>query len=250
MRHTFSNSKRAFSMIEILVALLLLAIGLLGLAGMTQIVMRGNDNANHLSNATDVCQLRIEELKDLAFETLGDADSPTSDDGLDFGAKNGDIVQETALNSQGLTDCQFYDQEYEVTGSPCENVNTSGCDGTPDALQASDFNSDPECFDHIREAGPYIYTRSFVVCRGDEYDSGAHPDAGSATSFTTGTYSGEINCQAEDGIVRPESLTCLPEDILNPGDDSNEKMIKILCTWRKRDGRCGFVNFSALRVNL
>ncbi|MCB1198094.1 MAG: prepilin-type N-terminal cleavage/methylation domain-containing protein, partial [Deltaproteobacteria bacterium] len=122
-----TRQHKAFSMVEILIALVLLAIGLLGLAGMTQIVMRGNTNANHLGNATDVCQLRIEELKDVSFDTLGVESDPTSDDGLDFGADNGQIVQETGLNAQGMTHCQYFDQESEVTGSACDGVTTSGC---------------------------------------------------------------------------------------------------------------------------
>ncbi|MCB0272287.1 MAG: prepilin-type N-terminal cleavage/methylation domain-containing protein [Bdellovibrionales bacterium] len=251
MGHIKKDAKmHGFSMVEVLIALVLLAVGLLGLAAMTQLVMRGNDDATHLSNATDVCQLRVEELKDLSYQDLGEADVADME-ALDEGATEGDIVQETGLNSQGLTDCDFYDQEFEITGSPCENVVTAGCDdGGP--LVVSDFGtSDQACWQHIQSAGPYMYTRSFVVCKGEDYNSGGTHQFGAQnfTSSSSGTYSGEINCQTS-AVTRPETLACKTEDILNPGTNSNEKMIKVLCTWRKRDGRCGFVNFSALRVNL
>lgn len=248
-----SKTSQGFSMVEILIALVLLAVGLLGLAAMTQLVIRGNDSANNLSEATDLCELRISELKDISYDDLGDA-LVSSPDAFFVGAQNGEIMQEVRVNSQGLTDCGYYEQEFDVAGSPCEGVATAACGGAdPGPLTSGDFSSHPECWEHIREAGPYIYTYNFVICKGEDYSpSGAHPTAGDFLEVTGGTYSGEINCDVDPAQPddRPETLACLEQDILNPGATSNEKMIKVLCTWRKRDGRCGFVNFSALRTNL
>lgn len=257
IQKSFQN--KAFSMVEILVALVLMAIGLLGLAGMTQLVMRGSDSASQMSDATDICQAKIEELKVVSFADLGSVDAVgvppfVSFEAIDNGGTLGQIVQEVGLNSQGLTDCDFFFREADTQGSPCEGVSYENCYDESPLEPPTPFGTGSQqvaCWNHVRSAGPYIYTRSFVVCDGEDHleGTGEHPQAGNITTLGGDAYSGEVNCQAS-AATRPEALACLPNDILNPGVGvSTEKMVKVLCTWRKRDGRCGHVNLSALRVN-
>lgn len=54
---------KAFTLIEVLVAMLVLAIGLLGLAGITVVVLRSNRLAQEMSDATTIASDLIEILK-------------------------------------------------------------------------------------------------------------------------------------------------------------------------------------------
>jgi type IV pilus modification protein PilV len=59
------TGKRGFSLIEVLIGIILLAIGLLAVAGMQGTSMRGNFFSNNVMLATYVAQDRLEFLKSL-----------------------------------------------------------------------------------------------------------------------------------------------------------------------------------------
>jgi type IV pilus assembly protein PilV len=59
------TGKRGFSLIEVLIGIILLAIGLLAVAGMQGTSMRGNFFSNNVMLATYVAQDRLEFLKGL-----------------------------------------------------------------------------------------------------------------------------------------------------------------------------------------
>ncbi len=247
MIRTISNPKpfktAGFTMVEIMVALVILAVGLLGMAGMTMVVMRGNRGAEDLANATNVCQQKIEELKDITWVELGNATSASTVDAqVNQGLQDQGMVQENNLNSQGLTRAALFTQQSAITGSACST--SSDTSGTP-------------CEKYLNQAGPYKYSRTFVVCNGANYTGPPSvPPVNSTTNLTgydpTGKPSGEPNCLVDPSGnpgFRPSTLGCEDNDILTPGVDSPEKMIKILCTWRAKEGRCSYVNFEALRMN-
>ena len=72
--------KKGFTLIEVLIGLIILAIGILAVAGMQITSTRGNFFSNNLMQATYVAQDRLEFLKNLPF------DSPKIQDGsLDSG---------------------------------------------------------------------------------------------------------------------------------------------------------------------
>ena len=75
------NPRRArqegFTLIEILVAVVILSVGLLGMAAMTIIIIRGNRMAVRQTNATNLAQQLMERLKDVDFNTLGTDSSQT-----------------------------------------------------------------------------------------------------------------------------------------------------------------------------
>lgn len=57
------SKKTAFTLIEVLVAMLVLAIGLLGLAGITVVVLRSNTLSQQISEATNIASSLMEELR-------------------------------------------------------------------------------------------------------------------------------------------------------------------------------------------
>jgi type IV pilus assembly protein PilV len=60
---------KGFSLLEVLVALIFLAVGLLALAGLHITSLRGNTFSHHLSLATVVAQDRLEFLKNLPLSS-------------------------------------------------------------------------------------------------------------------------------------------------------------------------------------
>jgi prepilin-type N-terminal cleavage/methylation domain-containing protein len=247
-----NQKKQGFTIVEIMVALVILAVGLLGMAGMTVVVMRGSRGAEDLSNATNVCQQKIEELKDILWSDLGNAASGDTD-ALDKGVITAGMMQEVDLNSQGLTWEGYCNQQSGITGSACEGQGASCGTGTVGT----------SCKAFLDQAGPYKYSRTFAICKGEDYDTASPSEplfnsmkafgGGSPTTLppTEKEYSAVRNCLVNpaDNSTRPMTLACENNDILSGGIGSPEKMIKILCTWRAKDGRCSFVNFEALRMD-
>jgi type IV pilus assembly protein PilV len=80
-----------FTLVEILVAMVVLAIGLLGMAAMTIMVMRGSRGASDLTAATNICQLKVEELKDVGWTVLGT--NASTDPGNKEGLPDGGMYQ-------------------------------------------------------------------------------------------------------------------------------------------------------------
>ena len=117
----------AFTVIEVMVAMIVLAIGLLGMAGMTIMVIKGTTDASRLTYATNLAADKMESLKDVIWADLG-ATTGTCDTSnataVQKGCASQAILSEAGLNQQGL-------------------VFVSGTSGT---------------------TGPYPFTRKTVVC--------------------------------------------------------------------------------------
>jgi type IV pilus assembly protein PilV len=60
-------NKKGFTLIEVLVGLVLLAIGLLAIAGMQITSVRGNFFSSNMTQASVLAQDRLETLKNLSF---------------------------------------------------------------------------------------------------------------------------------------------------------------------------------------
>ncbi|MEZ4846035.1 MAG: type II secretion system protein [Bdellovibrionota bacterium] len=223
------QQNRAFTIVEIMVALVILAVGLLGMAGMTVVVMRGSRGAEDLANATNVCQQKIEELKDIAWSDLGNPDG--SLDNTTFGRPNAGMVQEVNLNSQGMTWAAFCTQQSGITGSACEGQSAS-C-GTLESSNCPSNNNSAGCVckRFVDQAGPYKYSRTFAICDGENYPGLVTSAAmGSAANPSSFQYSAAPNCEVNpnNNTTRAAALACEGNDILTTGADSPEKMIKIL----------------------
>ena len=92
MNRSMVFKKDGFSLIEVMIALIFLAIGLLAIASLQVTSVRGNFFSNNLMQATYVAQDRLEYLKSLPSDdpllSLGDhpdpPNPPTPISGIDF----------------------------------------------------------------------------------------------------------------------------------------------------------------------
>ncbi len=69
------KNQKGFSLLEIMIGLVILAIGLLGVAGLTTTSVRVNANANHLTEAMNIAQAEIEKLRIAPWGTLANGSS-------------------------------------------------------------------------------------------------------------------------------------------------------------------------------
>ncbi len=60
-------SEKGFTLIEIMVAITLLSIGLLGMAGLTVGIMRGNSLSSQVTTATALAQAKMEDIKRIGY---------------------------------------------------------------------------------------------------------------------------------------------------------------------------------------
>ncbi|HLG18920.1 MAG TPA: prepilin-type N-terminal cleavage/methylation domain-containing protein [Bdellovibrionota bacterium] len=227
------SRSQGFTLVEILVAMVVLAIGLLGMAAMTTLVIRGNQGASMLTSATNICQAKIESLKDVAWADLGNWDAVANVSQPLLQKQNGEnegrLVQEIELNSEGKTK---EDVTSELSGAPS---NLSG--------QALD--------DAVADRGPYKLTRTFVICKGEDYSNVTIRTATSSESTPSPGH-----CDVAPGAsgdikgIRSKWLVCEDEDITSTTSPEREKKLKVLCTWRARDGQCHNVHLDTTVVKL
>jgi len=74
-------NKKGFTLIEVLVGLIILAIGLLAIAGMQITSVRGNFFSSNITQASILAQNRLEELRNLE-PTHADLSLGTHDEGV------------------------------------------------------------------------------------------------------------------------------------------------------------------------
>jgi prepilin-type N-terminal cleavage/methylation domain-containing protein len=72
------NNEKGLSLIEVLMTIVILSVGLLGVANMQVVAIKVNDNSNQLTQATTITQDKVEELMALPFDAgvLADATPP------------------------------------------------------------------------------------------------------------------------------------------------------------------------------
>lgn len=74
------RNKKGFTLLEVLVAITLLATGLLGMAGLTVALMQGNTFSNRLTVASTLAQDRLEDLTKLGYGNTAVADTTVTED--------------------------------------------------------------------------------------------------------------------------------------------------------------------------
>ena len=80
------NSEKGFSLVEVLIALVILLIGMLGIMGMQYYAVSGNAASRELRQATNLGQDVIESLKSTAYGNLSSSnDAPASSAALTGG---------------------------------------------------------------------------------------------------------------------------------------------------------------------
>jgi prepilin-type N-terminal cleavage/methylation domain-containing protein len=70
MKPTQQTNESGFSLVEVMIAMVLLLFGLIGLAGVFAQGIRGNGAANQQSTATAVAEQRIEQLEQKGFDYI------------------------------------------------------------------------------------------------------------------------------------------------------------------------------------
>ena len=69
-----------FTIIEVLIAVVILAAGLLGMAALTVGIMQGNNHSSHLTTATVLAQEKMEEIMRLGYDGTAASDTTTTED--------------------------------------------------------------------------------------------------------------------------------------------------------------------------
>jgi len=69
LKNNWTKEAKGFSLLEVLVSLVFLAVGLLALAGLQMTSLRGNYFSQHLTRATLMAQDRLEFLKNLPLSS-------------------------------------------------------------------------------------------------------------------------------------------------------------------------------------
>jgi len=64
------QTKKGFTLIEVLVAMLVLAIGLLGLATLATTVINGNAFSNEMTTATTLAQEKLEDIQGQGYASV------------------------------------------------------------------------------------------------------------------------------------------------------------------------------------
>lgn len=113
MNKIIKKNQNGFTIIEIMIAMAVLAIGILGVAKMQLSAVKGNSSACGLTEATIIAQDKMEELMALAYD-----DSDLDDDDGDGTSKDADNdgIDDTG-NNFGLDDTANPDGSQQVTGA-------------------------------------------------------------------------------------------------------------------------------------
>ncbi|MBA4392327.1 MAG: hypothetical protein C0407_02125 [Desulfobacca sp.] len=85
--HRIIRNKKGFSLVEFMIAIAILAVGLLALVGLQSTSIKGNAKSKNLNSAISLAEKKMEELKNTTFTSLtngttNDPNNPlTSSDG-------------------------------------------------------------------------------------------------------------------------------------------------------------------------
>lgn len=74
------HNHSGLTLLEILITMLILSVGLLGMAGLTTGVMRGNSFSSKVTTATTVAEQKMEEMRRLGYSGTPAADTTTTED--------------------------------------------------------------------------------------------------------------------------------------------------------------------------
>ena len=78
MKKTGQNAS-GFTLMEVLIAIVLMAVGLLGMAALTGGIMRGNNHSSDLTTATVLAQEKIEDIRRIGYYATPGSDTTTTE---------------------------------------------------------------------------------------------------------------------------------------------------------------------------
>ena len=74
-----TDNNKGFTLIEVLVAMVILSVGLLGTAALITGIINGNKVSNRLSTATTCAQDKMEEIRRLGYSGMPTSDTTTTE---------------------------------------------------------------------------------------------------------------------------------------------------------------------------
>ena len=69
-----------FTLMEVMITIVLLTVGLLGMAALTTGIINGNKHSRRLTTATTLAQEKIEDVRRLGYSNMPSADIETTED--------------------------------------------------------------------------------------------------------------------------------------------------------------------------
>jgi type IV pilus assembly protein PilV len=72
-----------FTLLEVMITVVIVAIGLLGLAGLQIAAIKGNSFGQQMSVASTLAQNQLEQLRQISYDSLSDGSSDGSDTYID-----------------------------------------------------------------------------------------------------------------------------------------------------------------------
>ena len=77
------GENKGFTLVEVMIAIVILSVALLALGGLQIISIRGNSFGNHMTEAITLAKDLMEEMKNTEWEQIGDrSDDPLGDSGI------------------------------------------------------------------------------------------------------------------------------------------------------------------------
>ena len=107
------NNNNGFTLLEILIAIVLLCIGLLAMASLTVGIMGGNLFSNQLTTATTLAQDKMEDIRRLGYDGMPNSDTLDPPDTEDYG----DIEDYPEYKRETATDV-----DYSVAGAGLKKI--------------------------------------------------------------------------------------------------------------------------------
>jgi prepilin-type N-terminal cleavage/methylation domain len=87
-QETTFRSRNGFTLIEVLVTLLILSVGLLGIAGLTAGIIRGDFFSKNITSATVIAQTQLEAVQNKGYINANTTNFPSSAASVSMGGVN------------------------------------------------------------------------------------------------------------------------------------------------------------------